>query len=100
MILLFLFGFHDICNQMGQEVLASYTYKGKVIEKSIVVGSNDCMGACGKDCWFKKTRYTRECLNHDLCHRETKDIVECQDELNKAIQTFKFATRCNLKNEI
>ncbi len=92
--LLFFLGFQDICEFKGKARFAEYTFKEITIRKEVQVGGDSCLGACGKDCFGTNRPYTQECLNHDLCHRDTKNLIECHDELKKAFRGFIFAPDC------
>ncbi len=90
---------------------ASYDNEGVQVSKSVEVGpcldkSNDCMGRCGAGCkgTLRNTpqnstlvqRFTQQCLDHDLCTRETGEILgPCANEFSAAIDSFLFAPDCN-----
>jgi hypothetical protein len=62
---------------------------------------NECLGRCGDGCGDELEdppavqRITQECLNHDLCARDTGDILgACSDEFEAAADGFFFAPDC------
>jgi hypothetical protein len=97
------------CDRLGQTVTARYTVDGEVHEAPVVVGpcgANDCIGRCGAGCTANPgnpadvSRYTQECLNHDVCNRETNPwdplglYPPCRDEFEAAAPGYFFAPDC------
>ena len=102
-------GYTSLCNSIGRTVLARYTVDGEVHEEPVVVGpcgANDCLGRCGAGCTANPgnpadvNRYTQECLNHDVCNRETNPwdplglFPPCRDEFEAAAPGYFFAPDC------
>jgi hypothetical protein len=99
----------SLCDSIGQTVIARYTVDGEVHEEPVMVGpcgANDCLGRCGAGCLANPgnpaevNRYTQECLNHDVCNRETNpwDVLglfpPCRDEFEAATEGYFFAPDC------
>jgi hypothetical protein len=92
------FGYEDICHMRGKKMKAKYTYKFKKYSVEALIGDkkSKCPGLCGKDCkkLFGRDVYTRECLDHDICHRKTRSFFGCFDELIKAAYGQFFGKEC------
>jgi hypothetical protein len=99
----------SLCERLGQTVIARYTADGEVHEAPVVLGpcgANDCLGRCGAACLANPgnpaevNRYTQECLNHDVCNRETHPwdalglFPPCRDEFEAAAEGYFFAPDC------
>jgi hypothetical protein len=99
----------SLCDSIGQTVTARYTIDGEVHEEPVVVGpcgANECLGRCGTGCTANPgnpadvSRYTQECLNHDVCNRETNPwdplgvFPPCRDEFAAAAEGYFFAPDC------
>lgn len=62
---------------------------------------NECLGRCGAGCSYNPKnptavqRITKQCLDHDLCTRDTGDILgQCKDEWATAADGFLFGKDC------
>lgn len=91
------------CLKEGQAHLAVWTDRTKQVHNvSVVVGSTagpyyECMGRCGRGCGKqpKKSVYTQNCLNHDVCSWEVHAKKgrldrDCGDEYKKAMPDYLF----------
>lgn len=90
-----------ICNKIGKKIQGSYTVGEKTIKSSAIVGlkKDKCAGRCGTGCFQifqkKKSQYTQECFNHDLCHRQHGSLMgECGDEFWAAADGYRNAPDC------
>ena len=99
----------SLCANIGQMVLAQYTIDGMVQKEWVLVGpcaSDGCLGRCGTGCASNPgnpaevQRYTQECLNHDVCNRDTNPwdplglFPPCSDEFAAAAEGYFFAPDC------
>ena len=91
-------GYRPICDRIGHITESQYNIGEQTFIQSVLVGAprTKCQGLCGVNCFgvFKRKAYTQECLNHDVCHRETHDLLGCFDELMKASSGFLFGKSC------
>jgi hypothetical protein len=94
--------FHNsLCHKIGQTVQGIYIdQEGESRVQSTILGSPElgCPGRCGPQCGIRQLRrsqYTQECLNHDLCHRTLGYYLgPCLREYWLAVHSFFFAPHC------
>ena len=90
-------GFTMICQSIGHQRRGKYINgQGKKKSKTVPVGfkKSDCYGRCGAGCGQSK-QYTQECLNHDICNRETgENLGVCSDEFWAASDGWFNAPNC------
>jgi hypothetical protein len=88
----------------------TYTLGSRQVSTEVAVGpcyneANECLGRCGRGCRSTSVagysnpdtvqRFTRDCLNHDLCVKRTgNNLGECKDELQAAADDFLSARDC------
>lgn len=92
--------YRSICSSVGKARTGRFTDQNEqTITRTVTVGSNQsgCYGRCGSQCGDgDNTRYTQECLNHDLCHRTLdRQLGPCKDEFWLAAPGFFSAPQCN-----
>lgn len=84
---------------MGRYRHAYYNIEDLWFTQKVMVGTveTSCFGRCGYGCGRRwKTTYTQECLDHDLCHRETgENLGICTPYFLKAMSGFLFAPSCH-----
>lgn len=86
-----------ICDKVGKPHGATYSLDFLWVSKLVVVGDrkDKCIGRCGLGCGLWGTTYTQQCLDHDLCHRDTGDnLGVCSGYFMKAVQGFLFGPNC------
>lgn len=77
-----LFSWISLCDLSNNDkVVACYPKRlipFEYIEETVVLVNGKCLGRCGGDCdtLCKGKRYTQDCLNHDACVRNYKNIVD------------------------
>ncbi|MCJ8276299.1 MAG: hypothetical protein MJK18_05625 [Bdellovibrionales bacterium] len=92
-------GFLSICSSIGKRKMGFYDVDGNetIFSKSEIVGDKEtrCYGRCGPGCNDDSPTYTQECLNHDICHRETgENFGVCSDEWWSAAHGYLLAPLC------
>ncbi len=95
--------FNLLCHKLKQKHTAYYTINNEFRTALVTVGDpqTQCIGRCGFGCPKKKThptQYTQECLNHDLCHRQTgENLGICSPHFWRAVDSYLFAPNCVIK---
>lgn len=89
----------SICQNRGQIKTGTFSVDGQTYEAKAIVGDLDtsCKGRCGIGCGNRagNGRYTQECLNHDICRRETgENWGKCNGEFWAAAAGFLAAETC------
>jgi hypothetical protein len=93
--------FESICHLLGSYAQGIFRDESnRIVIRDVPVGeqSSGCYGRCGPQCGDHRdtgTRYTRECLNHDTCHRTlNSQLGPCSDEFWEAAYGFFRAPHC------
>jgi hypothetical protein len=83
-----------VSTSIGTFDIPGQTFTTNVTGLGCYTAVNQCLGRCGPGCGTVQ-RITRECLNHDLCRRETGlNQGPCGDEWLAAGDSLLFAPDC------
>ncbi|RZA06226.1 MAG: hypothetical protein EOP11_10920 [Proteobacteria bacterium] len=91
-----------LCHKLGRPHTGYFTARGESWQQTMVIGSHECTGKCGKGCGldgdWRQGQYTQECFDHDLCCTMTKENMgDCEDEFWAAASGFLTAPLCMFK---
>lgn len=94
------FSYNMICESVGKMRLGFYQLGEDWITEEVMVGepATDCYGRCGRGCGdFSDHTYTQECLDHDICHRQTgENLGVCKEFFLLAMTGYVTAPSCDL----